>query len=228
VRGDARWLWICRVLCTSLSFQPLNFVVRNELRRSAEILCDEWAVRKAANAYALARCLTRVAEWDRRGPPWNEALAAITGRSSLSDRVERLIAGAALDDPWNTQRRRRMFAVAALAVAFVFASFAPKTAVTAEPNGQPAERDFSLGFPSRKSSSTLAESVDSLEQEVGGLKFQMRRLDELLERAHNDPELRDWHHRLHARTATLLNRERRLVALCRARSTPAQRGDGFH
>ena len=52
VRGDALWLWICRVLCSCLSFQPLNFVVRNELRRSAEILCDEWAVRKSANAYA--------------------------------------------------------------------------------------------------------------------------------------------------------------------------------
>jgi beta-lactamase regulating signal transducer with metallopeptidase domain len=228
VRGDALWLWICRVLCSCLSFQPLNFVLRHELRRSAEILCDEWAVRKSANAYALARCLTRVAEWDRRGLPWNEALAAIAGRSSLADRVERLIAGAALDDPWNTQRRRRMFGVAALAVAFVFACFAPRTAVTAEPKGLPAEREVSPGSPMLESSSTLAESVDLLEQEVGQLQRQMQRVDELIERDHHDPELRDWHQRLRARTATLLNCERRLVALCRARSAPAQRGDGSH
>ncbi|HUE13002.1 MAG TPA: M56 family metallopeptidase [Planctomycetaceae bacterium] len=228
VRGDALWLWICRVLCSCLSFQPLNFVVRHELRRSAEILCDEWAVRKSANAYALARCLTRVAEWDRRGLPWSEALAAIAGRSSLSERVERLIAGAALDDPWNSQRRRRMFGVAALAVAFAFACFAPRTAVTAEPQGLPAEREVSSGSPLLESSSTLAESVDLLEQEVGRLHRQMQRVDELIERAHHDPELRDWHQRLHARTATLLNCERRLVALCRARRTPAQRGDGSH
>jgi len=139
-----------------------------------------------------------------------------------------LIAGAALDDPWNTQRRRRMFGVAALAVAFVFAAFAPRTAVTAEPNGLPAERDVSLGFSSLESSSTLAESVDLLEQEAGRLKRQIGRLDELLDRAPNDAELRDWHQRLRARTATLLDCERRLVALCRARSTPAQRGDGSH
>jgi beta-lactamase regulating signal transducer with metallopeptidase domain len=226
VRGDALWLWICRVLCSCLSFQPLNFVVRNELRRSAEILCDEWAVRKSANAYALARCLTRVAEWDRRGLPWKEALAAITGRSSLSDRVERLIAGAALDDPWNSRRRRRMFGIAALVVACVFASFAPRTAVTAEPNGLPADREVPRGFSSLESSSTLAESVELLEQEAGRLKLQMGRLDELLDRTPNDAELRDWHQRLRARTTTLLNSERRLVALCRARSTPAQRGDG--
>jgi beta-lactamase regulating signal transducer with metallopeptidase domain len=225
VRGDALWLWICRVLCSCLSFQPLNFVFRHELRRSAELLCDAWAVRKSANAYALARCLTRVAEWDRRGLPWNEALAAIAGRSSLSDRVERLIAGAALDDPWNTQRRRRMFGVVALAVAFVFTCFAPRTAVTAEPKGLPVERDVTLGSHSLASSSTLAESVDLLEQEVGRLKRQMRRVDELLERAHNDPELRDWGNRLRAKTATLLNHERRLVDLCQTRSTPAIRGD---
>ncbi len=199
VRGDARWLWICRVLCSCFSFQPLNFVVRNELRRSAEILCDEWAVRRSANAYALARCLTRVAEWDRRSLPWNEALAAITGRSSLSDRVERLIAGAAFDDPWNTQRRRRMLGVVSLAVAFVFAAFAPQTAVTAEPNELPVERDVSPGLPLPASSSTLAESVDSLEQEVGRLQRQMRRVNELLKRAHSDPELRDWHLRLRAK-----------------------------
>jgi beta-lactamase regulating signal transducer with metallopeptidase domain len=227
VRGDARWLWICRVLCTCFSFQPLNFVVRKELRRSAEILCDEWAVRKSANAYALARCLTRVAEWDRRGLPWSEALAAITGRSSLSDRVERLVAGAVLDDPWNTQRRRQMLGVAALAVAFVFASFAPQTAVTAEPNGPPAERDVSPGLP-LPASSTLAESVDSLEQEVTRLQRQMQLVERLLEVAHHDAELRDWHQRLRAKMATLVNRERRLVALCRVLSTPAQPGDRSH
>jgi beta-lactamase regulating signal transducer with metallopeptidase domain len=233
VRGDARWLWICRLLCSCFSFQPLNFVVRKELRKSAEILCDEWAVRRSVNPFALARCLTRVAEWDQRSLPWSEVLAATSGRSSLADRVERLVAGAAVDDPWNTQRRRRMLGAAALAVAFIFASFAPQTALTAEPNerpsdrpsDRPSERDASPTLPVPKPSATLDESVDLLEQEVGRLKRELRGVDRLLERAHDDPELRDWHQRLRARTATLLNCETRLAALCRARTAATERSD---
>lgn len=227
VRGDALWLSVCRVLCSCLAFQPLNFVIRKELRRSAELLCDEWAVRKSTNAYALARCLTRVAEWDRRGLPWSEALAAISGRSSLSDRVERLIAGPARHDAWNTRRRRRTVAAAALAVAFVFAYFAPRTAITAEPKAPPAESDLASRFPPRKSASTLAESVDLLDHELRQLKVEMRGIDEMIDRGQNHPELRyqDWGKRLRARTARIMKRERRLVELWRAQTASPTRGD---
>jgi hypothetical protein len=56
----------------------------------------------------------------------------------------------------------------------------------------------------------------------------MQLVEHLLGVARHDPELRDWHQRLRAKMATLLNRERRLVALCRVLSTPAQRDDGSH
>src|SRR5580704_10830088 len=105
-RGDALWLWIGRILCACCAFQPLNFLARAQLRLAAEFLSDEWAVRNSANRFALARCLTRVAEWSAHLEPQSLELAAVGSRSNLSDRVERLILEPRRTDFWDVGRRR--------------------------------------------------------------------------------------------------------------------------
>ncbi|MBP86430.1 MAG: hypothetical protein CMJ64_06910 [Planctomycetaceae bacterium] len=78
VRGDVRWLWAGRVLCTCFAFQPLNFLARKRWQQVAEYLCDDWALERGVRSLSLARCLTQVAEW-RFGadtPPSGWPLAA--------------------------------------------------------------------------------------------------------------------------------------------------------
>ena len=117
-RGDALWLWIGRILCACFAFQPLNFLARARLRLAAEFLCDDWAVRNSANRFALARCLTRVAEWSAHLEPQSLELAAVGSRSNLSDRVERLILEPRRTDFWDVGRRRWLVWAAALLAAF--------------------------------------------------------------------------------------------------------------
>ncbi|MBI3860949.1 MAG: M56 family metallopeptidase [Planctomycetia bacterium] len=91
VQGDSLWLWISRVVCSCLAFQPLNHLARREWQRAAEFLCDTWAVRHTGAPLALARCLTEVAGW-RLGTQPSAALLGATGRKSgLVDRIERLL-----------------------------------------------------------------------------------------------------------------------------------------
>lgn len=214
VRGDTLWLWICRVLCSCFAFQPLNFVVRKELRRSAEFLCDEWAVRKKANAFALARCLTRVAQWNRPSLSRNTALAAIAGRSTLSERVERLITGMPQTDRWDTQLRLRIFAPAALVFGFLFASFAPRTGLTAEPQNVASKNGDLFDSRADDSAPTLGASLEILDLEVAKLRYEMDVVDKLMQPVSNDPQIRRRVDSLHSRMKALSNSKRRLVALC--------------
>ncbi len=116
-RGDAVWLWIGRIACACFAFQPLNFLARGRLRLAAEFLCDDWAVRNSANRFALARCLTRVAEWTAQFSPQPVELAALGSRSSLSERVESLIRNRPCADSWDSGHRLLLVWPAALAIA---------------------------------------------------------------------------------------------------------------
>ncbi len=63
-RGDLIWQWIGELVCNCLAFQPLNFVARRKWQCASEFLADRWSLENGhASPMALAKCLTRVAEW---------------------------------------------------------------------------------------------------------------------------------------------------------------------
>lgn len=132
VRGDAIWLWWGRVLCSCIAFQPLNLLARRGWRRSAEMLCDEWAVTHSADGLALARCLTRVAEASLPAGPRLQALWALGAPSHLGERVERLVNGGSGNDAWTTRARSHLITLASVGIATVFVWAAPRTTILAD------------------------------------------------------------------------------------------------
>ena len=95
VRRDSAWLLIASLLERVFFFQPLQRIVRRGMQLDAEFLCDEWAARKTGEPVALARCLSRVAEWMQHEPqslPASIPAMAAT-RSTLVTRVEELLSG---------------------------------------------------------------------------------------------------------------------------------------
>src|SRR5579863_2956509 len=131
VRGDSLWLSICRAVCSCLAFQPLNHLARREWQRTAEFLCDNWAVSRTGAPLALARCLTEVASWRLTGPASAAILAATGRKSGLVDRIERLLdARPAIDVRNDWRDRRRTLFTGALVLA-TLAYFAPRVQLVA-------------------------------------------------------------------------------------------------
>lgn len=129
VRGDSLWLWISRIVCSCLAFQPLNQLARREWQRAAEFLCDNWAVSQTGAPLALARCLTEVAGWRLSGRA-SEALLAATGRKSgLVDRIERLLDARPAGESWNGRREQRRVAIAGGFVLALLVWCAPRVQV---------------------------------------------------------------------------------------------------
>jgi beta-lactamase regulating signal transducer with metallopeptidase domain len=91
-RFDPLWLTICRWTETVFFFQPLNRMARARLDDSAEILCDEQAVRWTNNRLGLARCLAEVAGWIVEERRALLACGMAGARSRLSERVTRILA----------------------------------------------------------------------------------------------------------------------------------------
>jgi beta-lactamase regulating signal transducer with metallopeptidase domain len=171
VRGDAIWLWWGRILCSCFAFQPLNFLARREWRRSAEILCDEWAVARSANGLALARCLTQIAALNSPTAPRLQALWALGSVSHLGERVERLLNGTPARDAWNTRARGRLVTLAAAGIASLFVCAAPRTTVLANSSDAPVEERDSVAFaslsPSERAVATaLGRELDQLHGEI--------------------------------------------------------------
>jgi hypothetical protein len=129
VRGDSCWLWISRIVCSCLAFQPLNQLARREWQRAAEFLCDNWAVNRTGSSLALARCLTEVAGWRLSGRA-SEALLAATGRKSgLVDRIERLLDARPLGETWNEMHEQGRIVIAGGLVLALLAWCAPRVQV---------------------------------------------------------------------------------------------------
>jgi beta-lactamase regulating signal transducer with metallopeptidase domain len=92
-RRDPVWLSLAWFVERVFFFQPLNRVARAQLHDAAELLCDEWAVRRTGNRVALASCLARIAGWivgPTRALPAT-SMAEGHGRSRLGQRIERLL-----------------------------------------------------------------------------------------------------------------------------------------
>ena len=141
VRGDSLWLGISRALCSCLAFQPLNHLARREWQRTAEFLCDNWAVSRTGAPLALARCLTEVASW-RMGGTASAAILAATGRKSgLVDRIERLLDARPVFESGNDPRDRRRTVFAGVLVLAFLACCAPRVQLVASSGEKGGVRD---------------------------------------------------------------------------------------
>jgi beta-lactamase regulating signal transducer with metallopeptidase domain len=117
-RGDLRWLLLANVLCCLLWFAPVYLFAERRRRDAAELCCDDWAARRAGDAYGMARCLVRVAQWTaiRQG----SVGLALTGSSSISHRVERLLDA--------ESRKCRIWPVALVLALLPLAALTPRVA----------------------------------------------------------------------------------------------------
>jgi Zn-dependent protease with chaperone function len=160
VRGDSLWLYISRAVCSCLAFQPLNHLARREWQRTAEFLCDNWAVSRTGAPLALARCLTEVASWRLAGPASAAILAATGRKSGLVDRIERLLDARPVFEFRNDLRDRRRTVFAGAFVLAVLVCCAPRVQlVAAAPRENEKRVDDSL---------RLAEfAVRASENEIG-------------------------------------------------------------
>ncbi len=161
VRGDAPWLCVSRIICSCLAFQPLNHLARREWQRAAEFLCDEWAVSRTGARLALARCLAEVAGWRLSGTA-SAALLAATGRkSSLADRIERLVASADVTETWKELRYRRWMLVGGVFGLALLAWGAPRVQLAL--GGSIGERDAELRG-ARVAGINLGDAVDAAQE----------------------------------------------------------------
>lgn len=119
VRRDPAWLLIARGLESVFFFQPLNRLARRRLQEISELRADDWAVTATGNALDLARCLTRVADWNLTPVPV-PSMAERTG-AGLTRRVHRLLQAREVEG----ERGRRGLWLAAGAVLLAVALAAP-------------------------------------------------------------------------------------------------------
>ncbi|HJQ12448.1 MAG TPA: M56 family metallopeptidase [Gemmatimonadaceae bacterium] len=110
-RRDPVWLVAGSLIERVFWIQPLNRIANREIAKSAEYLCDDWAVHRTGSGVPLARCLAQVAEWIQASPLGVPVAGMAEERSLLVSRVSRLVEGVK-----PTNRSRRGLAVAAVAV----------------------------------------------------------------------------------------------------------------
>ncbi|HEX4070107.1 MAG TPA: M56 family metallopeptidase [Planctomycetaceae bacterium] len=224
-RGDAVWLWIGRIACACFAFQPLNFLARGRLRLAAEFLCDDWAVRNSANRFALARCLTRVAEWSAPFSPQPLELAAVGTESNLSERVESLILERPRDDAWNSGVRRVLVWAVAVAVACGVERCAPRSGLLAEPTSRALQAVVpgSSEHSQPGSKAIWTDTLVSLSHETHDLLSELQQVELLLKRnTPPDPALAAVAVRLKSRVALLVNDQARLAAFQASASRPKE------
>ncbi|MCC6929840.1 MAG: M56 family metallopeptidase [Gemmatimonadaceae bacterium] len=93
VRHDTRWLQLAALLERLAWFQPLNRVARRQMQLEGEFAADAWAVQLTRQPLALARALSRVAEWvaaQPAGARYHAAGATLAARADGSPLVERV------------------------------------------------------------------------------------------------------------------------------------------
>jgi len=92
-RRDPGWLALGCLIERALFLQPLNRVARVRLQEAAELLCDDWAVRRTGSGVSLASCLVKVAEWIDTTPRPVPLAGMAERRSQLVARIHRLVEG---------------------------------------------------------------------------------------------------------------------------------------
>ena len=221
VRRDTAWLWVGRVLCSCLAFQPLNLVARRRWQQAAEYQCDDWAVRHAVDRFSLARCLTRVAEWrlGRRVCP--AMLAAGGAKSNLSDRVERLVGHWHGDDPWAGRFRHRAVIGVSFAMAMLLACWGPRATLPAGSAAEDGERastevraeESLLTDEPDDVAAAIASQFDAIQHELESLQHDLDQLNQALEHSGARPEVRAMVQRLETQMDRLRDRRDSLTRL---------------
>jgi|CXWL01.1.fsa_nt_gi Zn-dependent protease with chaperone function len=124
LRRDPLWLLGGQLLAALLWLQPLNRLAVRRLRAGAEILCDDWALRRNTGRVAFARCLQQVATWALEAPRPGLSELPVAGMASehgLGHRVRRVLAG----EQSLTLATPRLALVPCLVVLALVASTAP-------------------------------------------------------------------------------------------------------
>lgn len=191
VRGDVTWLLFGRVLCSVLSFQPLNLLVRRRWQQEAEYLCDDWAIDRGVSALSLARCLTHVAHWRLHALESSPTLSAGGPRSTVVQRVERLVSSGRDKDAWHQGPRRFVPPCLALLVALFFLLIVPRIAftmptVTARSLSGERDQETTDTSPVRDSASQATGMNDQFELEMQQLRMELGQVEQLLERGEWD------------------------------------------
>ena len=93
VRRDPAWNTVYRSIEAACYFQPLNRWASDRLRAVAECAADDLAASACGEPLALAQSLVGVAGWTTREPEWLPVAGALSMRSLLGKRVERLMNG---------------------------------------------------------------------------------------------------------------------------------------
>lgn len=90
LRRDPLWLTTLGWIEALFFVQPLNTLALTRFKRSAEILCDDWAVSATGRPIALARSIATVAGWVRTAAPVPVPAMTEAGVSFVG-RIERLV-----------------------------------------------------------------------------------------------------------------------------------------
>jgi HEAT repeat protein/beta-lactamase regulating signal transducer with metallopeptidase domain len=157
-RRDPVWMGLASLVERVLWIQPLNRVARRQIARSAEFICDDWAVRRTGSGIALARCLAQVAEWVQASPLGVPVAGMAEERSLLVSRVARLLEGGT---PAARSRRGLAFAAAivlgaTIVVAPGVSSTSARTLRADEPGMPRADESRAKEPPSADSSVVIA------------------------------------------------------------------------
>jgi len=119
-RRDPLWLTFYNVIQNVLFMQPLLVLARREAMLAAEELCDSWACNGTGNRFAMAECLTQVADWLRPEKRDLPVACMAQAASPLKRRVERLLdSKAATLDPARAGRAAFILVALLLAMALV-------------------------------------------------------------------------------------------------------------
>ncbi|QDU41909.1 BlaR1 peptidase M56 [Symmachiella dynata] len=228
VRRDIWWLCMGRLLCTAFAYQPLNFWARRQWQRAAEFLCDEWAIDRTGDRFALANCLTTVAQWRIGGETLTGSLAATGHRSTLSERVESLVEN---DKPRHPPSKIRSLCLAGIVlVSMITLILHGPTATFALPTLSVSTADEVVEAPADATAFDPSPSVDeividepieaplfeelaediTLQAELAGLREELHNLEALMARTNVDPRLKSWPARIRNRITDI---ERQLDTL---------------
>ena len=211
VRGDVRWLWAGRVLCTCFVFQPLNYLARRNWQQAAEYLCDDWAIDRGIRSLSLARCLTQVAEWRFGVAATEVGLAAGGSKATLVERVKRLVEEDPARDSWQRPARRKLLTLGVASAVVMLVGFAPRVALPLTPASELKAEGRIDSIESSPDQPTPSD-WHALNEELLQLEADLQRLNQL--RDGKQPAEAAGHFRhIEKRAATLRTRRENITSL---------------
>ena len=178
-RRDPLWILGFQFLQAVFFFQPLWLLARRGTMHAAEELCDAWSGEQVGNRFAMAECLTRVADWLKPGQR-ELPVACMADRSSpLKRRVARLLDS----NPERPLRSHRAFLLAVATLSCVSFAMPRITATPLPEDGRGAGRtlESAHGRDLLTAELDLAHAgIEALRQEIDLLEGDLLDLDPAL------------------------------------------------